>query len=272
MADEAVPPKQGGGRVKPSRARGSRKSEVAALPARTAGRGKLKPAPGTEGVFTPLRIRGPLKVEGTELRPLVSDRKKAKPSQQQERVTVEATLRQSDGTLRDQLPPRRRRTRESERRGYVRFSVHVENGRMSIIDSHHVDSELVMPTSLHGEYAYEITDGSRLLHADTIPDLGVVRSFSNPQGNREQRRHHIYPLTSYDFDVRVPAAELSRDRLASLSVVLYRVKERAPDRPVMRDRPVGTQFERELREVTRLSGIAREELPESIRRGPRGKS
>jgi hypothetical protein len=143
---------------------------------------------------------------------------------------------------------------------------------MSIVDSHLVDSTLVMPTTIHGEYAYEVTDGTRLLHADTIPDLGVVRSFSDPNGTPEQLRHHTYRASTYEFDVRVPAEELTRAATSKIAVVLYRVKERAPSRTLTTAAPLGAQFERELREVTRVSGIPHDALPASLRRAPQPRS
>jgi hypothetical protein len=149
----------------------------------------------------------------------------------------------------------------------VRFRVHVdEDGEVSIVDSHFVDSDLAMPTTIHGEHAYEVSLGDRLLHADTIPDLGVVRAFSDPQGTPEQRRHHMYRERSYDFDVRVPAAELTQRALPKIEIALYRTKDRAPTRRLTEAAPLGNQFERELREVTRLSGIPRGALPSSLRR------
>ena len=137
---------------------------------------------------------------------------------------------------------------------------------MSIVDSHFVDSDLAMPSTIHGEHAYEVSLGDRLLHVDTIPDLGVVRGFSDPHGALEQRRHHIYRQTSYDFDVRVPAAELTQRALPKIEIALYRAKDLAPTRRLSQAAPLGAQFERELREITRLSGIPRSALPNSLRR------
>jgi hypothetical protein len=146
----------------------------------------------------------------------------------------------------------------------MRFRVHVESGAMSIVDSQLVDSDLLLPTTIQGEYVYEITDGTRLLHADTVPDPGVVRSFSDPKGTPEQRRHHTYRQSTYDFDVRVPAEELTRASLPKLEIVLYRVKEHPPTRAVAKAAPLGVQFGHELREVTRMTGIPHTLLPSSL--------
>jgi hypothetical protein len=54
--------------------------------------------------------------------------------------------------------------------------------------------------------------------------------------------------------------------------VLYRVKERAPTRVITIAAPLGTQFEREFREVTRVSGIPDDVLPDPLRRTRRPRS
>ncbi len=144
--------------------------------------------------------------------------------------------------------------------GYVRLRVRVENGEMSIVDSHLVDSPLLMPTTLHAAHAYEVTVGTTLLHADSIPDLGIVRSFANPDGPPEQRRHHSYALSTYEFDARVPTDALTAEALPDVTVALYRMKDRSPVRVQTLSR-LGAQFERELREVARLRGIDPQFLP-----------
>jgi hypothetical protein len=162
----------------------------------------------------------------------------------------------------DQIPARRR----ARGRGrYVRFRVHVDQGQPSIVDSHLVDSPLMMPSTLRGAYAYEVTRDARLLHADSIPDLGVFRSFPDPHGTPEQRGHHIDELSSYDFDVRVPADELTPDALPNIAIVLHRVKEQPPAR-ALSAQPLAVQFERELRELTRVEGIPARLLPPALRR------
>jgi hypothetical protein len=267
MADEkprAAP--ETGGAIVPSRAKGSRKGEEAGVPMRAGGRLVLKPSADADAPAPPRPGRGPAKLEGDELRPRVRARRKAKPTPDRSKDAPSAPG--GDGGDSDQIP-RRRRARAEPPRGYVRFRVHVEDGVASILDGHLVDGELAMPATLHGEYAYEVTDGARLLHADTIPDLGVVRSFAHPSGTLEQRRHHTYRLSTFDVDVRVPAADLTRGRLAKIAVVLYRVKEPAPARALQRDQPLGAQFEREFREVTRVDGIPSGALPPPLRGGRR---
>jgi hypothetical protein len=272
MADKKKPSKpRAGTPLGPSRSRGSLKGEAADLGQRTRGPQKLKPpARGTEHVEPP-KGRGPVKKAGPGPQPRVTGGKKAKPTDTKAAAAAKKVSgrRAAGDELPDQVPGRRRRAPDEPPGQYVRFRMRVEDGTMSIVDSHLVDSALMMPATLYGEYAYEVTDGSTVLHADSIPDLGVVRSFADPNGTREQLRHHTYRETTYEFDVRAPAARLTTAALSKISVVLYRVKERAPTRALTTLEPLGTQFERELREVTRISRIPASALPSSLRKSPR---
>jgi hypothetical protein len=272
MADEPLRSKpEGGAPFVPSRAKGSRKEEGVGPGRRARGRLKLKPEAEAEERFEPPRGKGPLKPEGRGPHPLSRGRKKVKPADSKRTATKRPSGRADrQDELPDQIARRRRGAGEGERPdGYVRFRVRVDEGKMSIVDSHLVDSVLMLPPTIHGEYAYEVTDGVRLLHADTIPDLGVVRSFSDPHGTRGQLRHHTYRETTYEFDVRAPAAELTQAALPNIEIVLYRTKERAPTRALTAAAPLGAQFERELRQVARIAGIPRDALPSVLRGRPR---
>jgi hypothetical protein len=273
MADKKKPSKPRAGMPPgPSRSKGSLKGEAADLRPRTRGPEKLKPpAKGTERVDPPKR-RGPVKKVGPGPQPRVTSGKKAKPTDTKASAAAArkaSRRRVAQDELPDQVPGRRRRAPGEPWGQYVRFRMRVEDGTMSIVDSHLVDSALMMPPTLYGEYAYEVTDGSTVLHADSIPDLGVVRSFADPNGTREQLRHHTYRESTYEFDVRAPADRLATAALSKISVVLYRVKERAPTRALSTLEPLGSQFERELREVTRISRIPAAALPSSLRKSPR---
>jgi len=272
------PKPEAGTSVGPSRAMGSLKGEATDLRPRARGPLKLKPPSDDERVEPP-KGRGPVKKEGPRLSPRSTRGKKAKPTDTKAAKAAAAAAmkpppgrRRAEDELPDQVPGRRRRSPGEGSGRYVRFRMRVEDGKMSIVDSHLVDSELMMPSTLYGEYAYEVTDGATVLHADSIPDLGVVRSFADPNGTREQLRHHTYRESTYEFDVRVPADQLVGAALSKVSVVLYRVKEQAPARPLTTRVPLGTQFERELREVTRLSRIPPAALPSALRKAPRRRS
>ena len=174
-----------------------------------------------------------------------------------ERATRAAATRGAPLDLDDQQPPHRP-GKSGER--YIRLRVRVEGGDFSIVDSHIVEGPLAQATTFEGGYAYEVTADGRLLHAGSIPDLGVVRSFASPDGTLEQRRHHTYPLSTFEFHARVPADALKRASLPRTAVVLYRVKERPPARaalaqPLSAAMPLAEQRQREMREVGRLVGL-----------------
>ena len=150
--------------------------------------------------------------------------------------------------------------------GYVRLRVRVgEDGGTSIVGSHFVESTLVHPSTIHGNFAYEVTEGENRLHLDSIPDLGVFRSFVNPDGPIEERQHHVYELKAYEFDVRVPARELATAALPNVTITLYRVKEARQDM-LAGIQPLHVQYQRELREVARLDGVPVRMLPEAMQK------
>jgi hypothetical protein len=165
--------------------------------------------------------------------------------------------------LPDQQGPRRRRSTKQ----YLRLTVRVDDGEMSIIDSHLVDSPLLQSSTFLGSYVYEVTDGSRLIHAGSLPDLGVVRSFAAPGGTGPLLGHHTYDLSTYEFDVRIPTEALTRQALPKLEIAVYRIKDKFRPGPLL-DTPLSIQRERELREVARVVGVPRSFLPKGI--GERG--
>lgn len=151
---------------------------------------------------------------------------------------------------------------------YLRLTVRVDHGALSVVDSHVVEGPLAQTTAFHGPFAYEVTDGGRLLHAGSIPDLGTVRAFANMEGTPEQHRHHTYQLDTYEFDVRVPAAELRRSSLANVAIVLHRVK--APDAigtraGTLAAAPLASQRGEMFREIGRVTGIPANLLTPELR-------
>jgi hypothetical protein len=140
-----------------------------------------------------------------------------------------------------------------------------EDGATSVVDNHLVESALVQPSTIHGNFVYEVTEGEKRLHVESIPDLGVFRSFVNLDGPLEERQHHIYELKTYDFDVRIPVRELVAAALPKVTVTLYRVKEARPTMPVG-IQPLHAQYQRELREVAKLEGVPARMLPEVVQK------
>jgi hypothetical protein len=212
--------------------------DAPASPTKSKGASKGKRAP------RPQRIRGKLRLKT----------KAAKLTRSQ----IAAPERQADQSGFKRIAP--------SGEGYVRLRIRVgEDGGASIVDSHFVESTLVQPPAIYGNFVYEVTEGEKRLHLDSIPDLGVFRSFVNPDGPVEERQHHIYELKTYDFDVRVPARELAAAALPKVAITLYRVKEARPAMPAG-IQPLHVQYQRELREVAKLDGIPARILPEALRK------
>jgi hypothetical protein len=178
-------------------------------------------------------------------------RKATKPPVGKQRARV------ATADLGDQIPvePPARKRGAARTGGYVRLRIRVEDGTLTIVDTHHVDSELALPTVLLGGNAYDVTIGDRLLHADSIPDVGVSRSFPNPDPDAppEQRGHHFHELSMYEFDVRLPVGDLTKADLPKVEIAYYRIKEHTGT--PLAARPLAQQYEKEVREVSRIVGL-----------------
>ena len=164
-------------------------------------------------------------------------------------------------------PPRRPRGSEGEgaEPGYLVLRMRLYDGRLRVIDSQLMPGPLVADRALAGSHVYEVVVSGRMVHTGSLPDLGIQRSFVNPQATEGvETGHHIAERKTVDFTVRVPAREVTPETLAQVEVVLLRVKsEVTVDR--LDDEPVSRRFERELRPVARLSGLPNEALPDAIR-------
>jgi hypothetical protein len=147
---------------------------------------------------------------------------------------------------------------------YVRLTVRVEDDQMSIVDSHLVAGPLAETTVFQAGFAYEVVAGDRRLHAGSIPDLGTFRSFVNAKGKGAQRGHHTYQLSTYEFEARVPLAQLRDVDLSKVAVALYRVKQadHVGAVPVMLSRrSLAAQREQQFREMGRVEGMPDWALP-----------
>jgi len=174
----------------------------------------------------------------------------------------------------DQKPKRMRAADNSVAQGeqYIRMRIRVNNGRLSVIDSHLVDGPLGQGAGFPGTNAYEVTLGDRLLHAGALPGLGLQRSFPNPEGSRQQRGHYITERNIYEFMARVPVSEVTSETIRKIVVRLLRVKEEASVQRLDHV-PLGTQLEREIRPIAELVGLPDSVLPEAIeKRGGRAPS
>lgn len=227
------------------------KRDASAEPPRGKGPTKGKRAPAGKPLRGRMVLKPSVKAAAKKAAGKMSTRKRVRGRDPQE--------------LPDQEPVRRKGKSAEQ---YVRLRVRVEDSELSIVGSHLVDGPLAQTAAFQGGYAYEVTEGNHLLHAGSIPDLGVVRSFADPGGTLEQQRHHTYELSTYDFHARVPAQALRRAALPKIAVVLYRVTERAAARAMppqaLSAAPLGVQRARELREMGRVVGIPASVLPSAL--------
>ncbi len=173
--------------------------------------------------------------------------------------------------LANQRPRREGGGSPAPKEQYIRLRVRVRDDRLSVVDSHLVDGPLSPPRSFSGSNAYDLTLDDRLLAAGDLPDLGVQRSFVNPdrKAPKAQHGHHITERGAFEFTARLPAAAVTPDTLGRITLRLYRVKEvAAADRlePVS----LGRQFERQMRPIAELKGLPEAALPAAIeKRGGR---
>ena len=170
-----------------------------------------------------------------------------------------ATVRVAQPTLKRELPEMQAvKEVASGGEGRVMYGsgLRVSGDRVTVVGAKAVEGPLVERPNLHGSLAYDVTVGAKRVAAGSILDLGERRSFPNesPDAPREQRGHFISEVPTYEFNVRVPASEVTMKALPRLNIRLYRIKEDIDTR-LAKAGPLGEQFTRELREVGRVSGI-----------------
>lgn len=146
---------------------------------------------------------------------------------------------------------------------YLRLRIRVRGDRLTVIDSHLVDGPLSQPTTFHATTAYDVTYQDRLLHAAAVPDLGMQRSFPNPDGPEEQRGHHLTPREVSEFSARVPADEVTAETIAGIRVRLHRVDEPTTV-PHLAAAPLATQFAGRMTPTAELVGLPESALPEAV--------
>lgn len=146
---------------------------------------------------------------------------------------------------------------------YIRLRIQKSGDQLSVIDSHLVDGPLSQSATFQGSNAYEVTYQDRLLHAGTIPDLGVQRSFPNLEGPDEQRGHHLTAREVVEFAVRVPANEVTADTIDGIRVTLHQLEE-TTSAPRLGAAPLAVQFEGRVSPVAELVGLPETALPEAI--------
>jgi hypothetical protein len=168
----------------------------------------------------------------------------------------------------DQMPPRKRRAAGSSSGGsgaeqYIRLRVRVSRDRLTVLDSHLVDGPLSQTQTFATANAYEVSVGDRLLHAGALPDLGMQRSFVNPDGPPDQHGHHFTERPIYEFTARVPAHEVTPETISKIAIRLHRIKEEARATRLGSE-VLAEQFSREVRPMAELVGLPESVLPEAI--------
>jgi hypothetical protein len=144
---------------------------------------------------------------------------------------------------------------------YLRLTLRVQDGNMSLIQSHKVEGPLIIEDRIYGNLAYEVILSSKRIALGSIVDVGVNRSFPNPYGERsDQEGHYFVELPSYEFDVRIPAKDLSISILPHIEIILYEVK--SPIDTIISEKSLAYQFRSQLHEVSRLKGIDIQALPQ----------
>lgn len=145
---------------------------------------------------------------------------------------------------------------------YLRLRLRVEDREISVVEAHKVDGPLTMPDMIDGNLVYEVTLGSNRIAAGSITDVGVNRSFPNPQGVPGQEGHYFVELPIYEFNVRIPKENISPSALPKAEISVYRTKGMISQ--AAGDKPLRSQFGSELREVARLKGIPVKKLTKPI--------
>ena len=157
-------------------------------------------------------------------------------------------------------PEQLRAAAEAPKESYLRLRVRVTGHKMSVVDVAQVEGPLAQPDTLAGNFVYEVAHDGKRLATEHVPDLGVRRSYPRPDGPQEGRVHHLEPMSTFEFNVRVASDALSQAALPQTEIALYQVKADTPPHP-MNAQLLSAQFSQHLREVARMKGIDTESLP-----------
>lgn len=236
--------------------------------------GKPEAAESLERKGTPVVAAegAPLKPEssGREASPLM----KREGSPKEEFTRSSARESQPMQGLADMVPPKdagaSRSASEEPGQGYVRMRVRVRDGELRVLDARLVDGPLTQASSFPGHNLYEVTLDGRLLHAGALPDLGIQRSFPDPDAKEGPRvGHHFADRTAFEFTARVPAGDVTTENVARVELTLHRIKGEARAERLGTE-PLTEQFSREVRPVARLRGLPESVVPEAlVREGKR---
>ena len=147
---------------------------------------------------------------------------------------------------------------QSSGQGYLRLRMRVAGDRLSVVDVQQVQGPLVQSGSVAGEYAYEVQLDAKPLAAEGILDVGVSRSFPRPGTNE----HFITQRSTFEFNVRLPRAEVPDASIPRLSIVVYRFADTSPK---MIQGRISAQPGLQAHPVAQLQGIQIEALEPALR-------
>lgn len=146
----------------------------------------------------------------------------------------------------------------------VRLRVRITQGVASVIGVHVVPGELPAPERLDYGLAYEVRIGDRRVAVGSVPDVGMRRSYPDPERRPGMEGHHLQELDVVELNLRLPQREFTEAALGRLNVQMFRMKGQPPTQPLT-TAPLMQQFPDLLRPAAELRGIKLEVLPPTLR-------
>lgn len=111
--------------------------------------------------------------------------------------------------------------------GFLRVRLRLdEPGHLTVRAVRFVAGASVAAEPLRSGHVYEVIANGRTVAAGNLADLGVRRSYGNPQAG--QHGHLDIRDPNPEFTVRIPAGELSEAEAGAAEVRLYELAEAAP--------------------------------------------
>jgi hypothetical protein len=147
-----------------------------------------------------------------------------------------------------------KKSSKQEGEAYLRMHLRVHDGQISVVEARKVENDI------DSNLVYEAALQSKRIALGSIIDVGVNRSYPNPEGIPGQEGHFFIDLPSFEFDARIPVKELSSRDLPKVEIAVYRVK--GPAKKSVGEKSLALEFGNELREVARLKGISLKALPQ----------
>lgn len=146
----------------------------------------------------------------------------------------------------------------------VRLRVRITQGVASVVGAHVVPGEMPAPERLDYGLAYEVRIGDRRVAVGSVPDVGMRRSYPDPDRRPGMEGHHLQELDVIEVNLRLPQREFTAAALGKLNVQMFRMKGQAPAQ-ALTPAPLMQQFPQLLRPAAELRGIKLEALAPALR-------